>query len=407
MVKTKVGTAFKIKHGLAISGTDMVANQPSDCELPVVTAIGDFDYSGGYGYRVKKSKHLKSTAPSLYVLKPGQILLAMTCQTAGGEILGIPGKVPDDDREYVHNQRIGLVEILDDSIIDIDYFYHWMKTSNVRQQLTATATGTKILHTSPSRIEDLDFSGPDIATQRSVASLLSSLDNKIEANAKLASDADELAQAIFRQTARSAIRVSTFETVANVSGGGTPKTSVDDYWGGNISWATPTDITALNHPYLFRTSRTLTDEGLANCASALYPAGTILMTSRATIGAFALAQVPTAVNQGFITVQAKDPALQAWLYLDMRSRTEEFRSWANGATFLELSRGNFKRLPVGLPDIETLTSFNSSTKDLFDLAVSHVKENQHLTELRDYLLPRLMSGKIKVRAADNYVEAAL
>lgn len=91
-------------------------------------------------------------------------------------------------------------------------------------------------------------------------------------------------------------------------------------------------------PYLTTTKRKITDAGLASCSSPLYPAGSILMTSRATIGAFAITQRPMAVNQGFIVVNPKDPDLKWWLIHEMRSRVDEFHAQANGATFLELPR---------------------------------------------------------------------
>src|SRR5690606_5506851 len=122
---------------------------------------------------------------------------------------------------------------------------------------------------------------------------------------------------------------------ATVAGGGTPSTKVEGYWGGEIAWSTPTDVTALTAPYLFETGRTITAKGLENCASQLYPAQSILMTSRATIGAFALPQMPAAVNQGFIVVLPPTEELRWWLFHEMRSRVEEMISLANGSTFLE------------------------------------------------------------------------
>ena len=81
----------------------------------------------------------------------------MTCQTQGGEILGIPGKIPDDDKVYLHNQRMGKVVIKEPKKIDADFLYWVFLWNRFNQELVASATGTKILHTAPKRIEAFEF----------------------------------------------------------------------------------------------------------------------------------------------------------------------------------------------------------------------------------------------------------
>lgn len=197
----------------------------------------------------------------------------------------------------------------------------------------------------------------------------------------------------------------TFGEIAAVGGGGTPSTTVPEYWDGAVSWATPTDITALRGPYLSATARTITNKGLANCASALYPVGSILMTSRATIGAFALAKAPTAVNQGFIVVTPKNDDTY-WLFHEMRSRIDEFVAHANGATFLELSRGNFKRLRVRLAGDNATKDFEARVGPLHNSASTALDENRTLAATRDALLQALMSGRLRVADLDSADSAA-
>lgn len=245
---------------------------------------------------------------------------------------------------------------------------------------------------------------PSRAEQRAIAEVLGALDDKIAANTKLAHTADDLAVASFHHAARGAAYIGdTFADVAKVSGGGTPSTKVPEYWGGDIPWATPTDITALVGPYLESTSRTITEEGLGACSSELFAPGAILMTSRATIGAFAVAQVPTAVNQGFIVVEPHDEDLRYWILHDMRRRVDEFIAMANGATFLELSRGNFKKFQVRLADSEVMRSFGRQAATLHDSARQALRENRALAELRDTLLPELMSGRLRVQDAHTAI----
>ena len=198
---------------------------------------------------------------------------------------------------------------------------------------------------------------------------------------------------------------STFEQVCEVGGGGTPKTGESSFWGGGVPWATPTDVTALSGPYLGSTARTITLEGLDACSSPLYPAGSILMTSRATIGAFAIASVPMAVNQGFIVVNPRDARLRYWFFHEMRDRVDEFISHANGATFLELSRGNFKRLPLRLASESVMTNFCERAEALHASAAAALVESRLLARTRDELLPLLMSGQLRVKDAEAVAES--
>src|SRR5699024_10498670 len=178
-----------------------------------------------------------------------------------------------------------------------------------------------------------------------------------------------------------------------------PKTSEEEYWGGDIAWTTPKDVTALRSPYLFNTARSITQFGLDNCASELYPAQSIFMTSRATIGAFSIPQIPAAVNQGFIVVIPITDNLRWWLFHEMRSRVDEMLSLANGSTFLELSRKNFKAMPVRIPEPDVLQRFHSRVNLLHENARNAASESRTLAALRDTLLPQLMSGKLRVKDA--------
>jgi len=148
----------------------------------------------------------------------------------------------------------------------------------------------------------------------------------------------------------------------------------------------------------------ITESGLANCASRLYPAGSIFMTSRATIGAFAVPQIPAAVNQGFIVVVPPMDQLRWWLFHEMQSRLDEMLSLANGSTFLELSRKNFKSIQVRVASLDELERFDAMVAPLHQRAAQASQESATLKVFRDTLLPKLMSGQIRIRDAEKIVE---
>ena len=250
------------------------------------------------------------------------------------------------------------------------------------------------------------FAVPPLWEQRAIAEVLGALDDKIAANRRIADLSRRLVASEFTRAVAGARHSGrTFEEVAAVGGGGTPKTGVAEFWDGNIAWLTPTDVTALEGSTVFSTSRTLTEAGLRACASPLYPTGTIFMTSRATIGAMAVAGRPMAVNQGFIVVEPPE-GLRWWLFHEMTSRVDEFLSWANGATFMELSRGTFRRLPVRLTEPESVSRFELKAESLHAREATATAEASRLALTREALLPALMSGRLTVRDVERVVADA-
>ena len=399
--EVRLGDVLKVHHGFAFKSSEF----SDDLSYPTIVTPGNFSIGGGF--KDAKPKTFSGDFPPSYELAPGDLVVTMTDLSKQGDTLGMPAVIPSD-RRYLHNQRIGLVEVLEPNEVSKSFLSYYLRTRVYKEYVLGTASGSTVRHTSPSRIEDFVAHLPKINTQRAIAEVLGALDDKIAANNNLARLTNDLADSVFRQALLKAeFSNETFADISRVSGGGTPSTKQPEYWNGDVLWATPTDVTALMAPYLEGTSRTITEEGLSACASELYPAGTILMTSRATIGSFALTQFPTAVNQGFIVVQPTDKNLRYWIFHEMRSRVAEFTAFANGATFLELSRGNFKNFRVRQAPYDVMVKFNETAGSLHKLGRAALVENQTLSSVRDTLLPQLMSGKIRVREAEAVVEDVL
>lgn len=398
----KLGELIKVKHGFAFKG-EYFSDRPGSG--PVLVTPGNFAVAGGF--KKAKPKFYTGEIPQDYVLDEGDLIVTMTDLSKTADTLGYGALVPGD-AVYLHNQRIGLVQFLEPSGTDKRFLCYAMRTSEYRHHVIAGATGSTVKHTSPSRICEYSIMLPNLQEQEGIAGVLGALDDKIAVNERIATVALELADARYADVARGLdFGPETFGSAATVVGGGTPSTTTEDYWGGGIAWTTPTDVTALSAPYLFETGRTITGVGLENCASRLYPAQSIFMTSRATIGAFALPQIPAAVNQGFIVVLPPTDELRWWLFHEMRSRVDEMISLANGSTFLELSRKNFKAMPIRLASDQSIIQFAQAVSSLHSRAAQAMAESRTLAILRDSLLPHLMSGKLRVRDAEKIVEGAV
>jgi type I restriction enzyme S subunit len=331
--------------------------------------------------------------------QPGDVLL--THKGTVGKVAVAPMNAPD----FVCSPQTTFWRSLDQSRLHQGYLRYVLKSPVFVTQLSVLAAQTDMApYVSLTDQRSIILPVPPIEEQRAIVELLGALDDKVAANMALATTVGALADALFAESVRGvAVSAETFADLAVVSGGGTPSTKSEEYWHGDVNWATPTDVTGLEAPYLESTSRRITRAGLAACASELHPTGSILMTSRATIGAFAIAQQPTAVNQGFIVVNANEPALQWWLFHEMRSRIDDFLTHANGATFLELSRGNFKRLSVRLASEAVMKNFAGRAEVLHRSARAAMVESSTLATMRDALLPQLMAGKIRVNDAEQMV----
>lgn len=191
----KLKDLIDIKHGWAFKGQHMDENESTG---PIVVAIGNFNYSGGFRFSSTKLKRYNAKYPSEYILSPGDLLLAMTCQTAGGEILGIPGIIPNDENQYLHNQRLGKVIVKRRDLVSLRYLYWVFLTVEFNHFIFSSASGTKILHTSPAKMLQYETFFPPLSVQNEIADHLWNLTNKIELNTQINQTLEQIAQAIFK-----------------------------------------------------------------------------------------------------------------------------------------------------------------------------------------------------------------
>lgn len=437
-----LGDLIQVRHGWPLVG-----NLCSDCltGCPIVVNIGNFRYTGGFRFDETTTREYRGEYPASFALQPGDILLVMTCQTPGGEILGIPAQVPDDGRTYLHNQRMGKVVVVRPDLVRNDYLYWLFLWRDFNEELVASSTGTKILHTAPSRIEAFRFPLPSIREQGAIADVLNILAEKIELNRQMNKTLEATARAIFKSwfvdfepvAAKAADRrlagvgsqsadvfpngfqgspvgsipngwaVSRIGDEVRVVGGSTPRTNEPTFWeGGAIHWATPKDLATLTDPVLLDTERRITREGLGQISSGLLPVGIVLLSSRAPIGYLAISEVATAVNQGFIAMVCAGRLPNYYVFQWAREAMDEITSRAGGTTFAEISRASFRPILVLVPDEPVLRAYVEVVRPLYEKIVSNVQESRALSTVHEALLPKLFSGELRPREAEKLVGRA-
>lgn len=324
---------------------------------------------------------------SAKLLPKGTVVMAMYGATVGK--LGLLGT------SMTCNQAVCAMVVDDTKASNKFLFYSLL---HHRNQIVNLAVGSAQQNLSGQVIKNLRLPLPPLDEQQRLAEVLGALDDLIELNTTLIGGLLELADTVaLKATTQAETTLTTFGEVCEIFGGGTPSTKNPDYWDGEIAWATPSDVTGLSSPYLYDTSRRITPDGLSACASRLLLPGTILMTSRATIGAFAVAQTPTAVNQGFIAVEPRQDIDRWFLFHEMRRRVSEFRRRAGGSTFPELARGAFRELSVDWPSEGGRRQLFEVLDPLHTAAAELQQEIHQLAATRDELLPLLMSGRVCVK----------
>jgi len=189
-------------------------------------------------------------------------------------------------------------------------------------------------------------------------------------------------------------------------GGATPDTKEPTFWSPGVhAWTTPKDLSGLPAPILLHTERRLSSKGLAKIGSGLLPVGTLLLSSRAPIGYLAIAQLPVAINQGYIAIPpgSRLPPLYMLFWCDQNMETIKAR--ANGSTFMEISKKAFRPIPAIAPPAAVIDAFMKTATPLFDRLSENERQAQTLAMLRDTLLPRLISGQLRLPQAESQLVA--
>lgn len=299
-------------------------------------------------------------------------------------------------------------------LVDVQYLVYYFHTREGQYKILANASqvGVPALARATSTFRLIDIKLPPLNDQRRIASILSSLDRKIELNNKINADLEEMAQAIFKNwfvdfepfkdgkfvdselgMIPEGWRVGRLTDVIKLMPGGTPKTSEPLYWdNGTIPFFSPKDV---NGVYCFVTEKHITEAGLNKCSSNLYPKDTIFITCRGTVGKVCLAACDMAMNQSNYAIKAIDGYSQYYVFFLVKSVVERLIKKSNGAVFSAITSKDFDE-EILIPSQKAVEDFTNVIDGFFRRIFTIGTENSRLSLLRDTLLPRLMSGEIEI-----------
>lgn len=287
-----------------------------------------------------------------------------------------------DDKIHLNNQVNQTLESIAQAI-----FKSWfIDFDPVRAKITAKQEG-----------KDLELAAMCVISGKSETELKQmSEDDFAELQATAALFPDELVDSELGEVPKE-WEVSTVGEQVQAVGGGTPSTKNADFWDNGIHyWTTPKDLSNLTDKILLNTERKITDAGLKKISSGLLPRNTVLMSSRAPVGYLALAKIEVAINQGYIAILPNTKYSAEYLIQWCEANMAEIKGRASGTTFLEISKKNFREINFICSDEKVVTVYTKIAKTLYDEISLKAEENQSLINLRDTLLPKLLSGEINL-----------
>jgi len=423
-----------VKHGYAFPGENIHEDPPGD----ILLTPGNFAIGGGF--KGSKFKYFNGEVTDEYVLKEGDLIVTMTDLSKQADTLGYPALVPKPPGvRFLHNQRLGKVIIHGNAGIDKKFLFYLLRTRDYRNEVLASATGTTVKHTSPARILAHKVTLPPLQEQRAIAHILGTLDDKIELNRRMNETLEAKARAIFkswfvnfdpvhaksegRDTGLPKIIADLFPDSfedselgeipkgwgignllksAKLLSGGTPKTGHAEYWNGEIPWASAKDVSQCSDGFLIDTERKITALGLNESSTQLIPAySTVIVARGATTGRMVILGRSMAMNQTCYALTST-VATPFSLYCQSCHGIDALVNQAHGSVFDTITTSTFMSSRILIMPFLVTQAFESFTSPLFYRILKNIEESSTFKSLRDTVLPKLISGELRVKDAERF-----
>lgn len=383
----RLGDFLKVKHGYAFKGENIVTEETPN----ILVTPGNFNIGGGF--KSDKFKYYKGDEfPKEYILTSGDIVVTMTDLSKDSDTLGYSAKIPySTNHNYLHNQRIGLVQFVNENVCK-DFVYWLMRTREYQNYIVGSASGTSIMHTSPSRIEDYRCLIPSSQSeQESIASVLTSIDNKIDLLHRENETLEVVAETIFRQRfiedakddwTEGKLREE-FDFIMgqspigesfNQDGIGVPM------YQGNADFG-----------FRFPTRRVFTTQ-----PTRFAEINDTLISVRAPVGVQNMATEKCCIGHGVAAFRYKNnSSFYSYTYYKLKSLLDDIKQYNdNGTVFGSISKSDIESIDIVIPDKNIIMDFQKQVKPIDDKILNNNNEIQTLIQTRDNLLPKLMNREI-------------
>jgi type I restriction enzyme S subunit len=394
----KLGEYVEIINGFAFKSTDFLDREKPN-SLPVIkiknVANGDVNIDDVH-------YHLYSNSLKKYVVEKGDILISLTGNHPEVEtqVVGLVSRYKLNTKALL-NQRVGKLFSKKTKELSNDYLYYFLKNKDTHQYLASQSSGSaNQANISKNDIEKILFSKPPIKEQTIIAEVLGSLDDKIDLLHRQNKTLEQLAETIFRrwfvEEAEESWKEKNLFDVIELVGGGTPKTSISEYWNGNIKWLTGGDIASSHKNFVVSSEKSITELGLQNSSAKLLPKFSTIISARGTVGKYCLLSEPMTFSQSNYGIKPKYKNCFFFTYLLIAYSVDELQAAAYGSVFDTITTDTFKEHSIKLPIAASIQKFERSIKPYFEKMLLNTNQIKTLQIIRDSLLPKLMSGEVRV-----------
>ena len=311
------------------------------------------------------------------------------------------------------------------NLLNYNFLFYYLTSSIGQDEIHRRIVGAVQPKLPIYNINAISIKLPDLPTQTAIAEILSSLDDKIELNNNINKELEKLAQTLFKQwfiefefpdengepyqssggeMIESELgmipknwEVRKLSALIRLTGGGTPKRSNAEYWDGKIKWFSIQDIPNDSQVFVVDTKEKITELGLNKSSTKLLPRGTTIITARGTVGKLALVAEPMAMNQSCYGVNGASGLGEFYTYFNLKNAVEKLRQNVHGAVFDTITSNTFDTIKSIYGNNDLANLFEEIVRPMMEQIENHCRENQELSNLRDTLLPKLISGELNVK----------
>lgn len=340
--------------------------------------------------------------------------------------VGTLGKVYQvkDDFFYFKDGNLTWLRDYDESIIDVQYLYHWLRSSTFQTQISNNNIGAVQKALTIDYLKSVDIVLPRLETQQKIAKILTALDRKIALNNRINAELEKMAKILYdywfvqfdfpdengkpykssggkmvwNEVLKREVPLGwgseNILAVANLLGGGTPSKNNTEFWDGNIPFFTPTDCD--NSVYTLSTNDYITQLGLEKSSTKLFAKNSIFLTARGSVGRLSLNAIPMTMNQSCYALQSKENISYAYLYFLAKNLVNVLEVKATGSIFNSIVSSDIENTILVIPTINCIQKFGKICEPFFEQIKNNTKQSQTLTQYRDFLLPMLMNGQVEI-----------
>jgi type I restriction enzyme S subunit len=323
-------------------------------------------------------------------------------------------------------------------ILDNTFLKFLMQSQGVQRQLRARSSGTTVLGIKQSELRKVLLTIPPFLEQCAIAQVLGTLDDKIDLNRRMNDTLEAISRVLFKswfvdfdpvhakaegrdsglserltdlfsdsfETSEigktpKGWRIQSFADTVEILGGGTPKTSVPTYWNGDIPWFSVVDAPREGDVWVVDTEKKITGAGAENSSTKVLPEGTTIITARGTVGKVALVGVPMAMNQSCYGLRPKVGAHGSFTYFQTKELVSRLRRHAHGSVFDTITRDTLAGVTVTVPPENLVEAFETAIRAAMERMRVALLESRTLASVRDCLLPKLISGELRIDGFEN------